>query len=77
VEKILGCFLEGFLFYVTYKDRVLSHTISGEKSDASHMCARIQIHTYDRQNECNIIDSKNVTRGLNNLLHSFGRHEGR
>jgi hypothetical protein len=25
----------------------VSHPISGEKQDASHMCARIQLHTYD------------------------------
>jgi hypothetical protein len=38
--------------------------ISLERPDALHMCARIYFHTYDKQNECNIIDSKNVTRGL-------------
>jgi hypothetical protein len=27
----------------------LSHVISGEKPNASHMCARIKLHTYDRQ----------------------------
>jgi hypothetical protein len=44
---------------------MLSHLISGEKPNASHMCARIKLHTYDRQNECNIIDNiKNVTWGL-------------
>jgi hypothetical protein len=28
---------------------VLSHLISEEKPSASHMCARISSHTYDRQ----------------------------
>jgi hypothetical protein len=42
--------------------RKMSHLISGEKPNASHMCVRIKLHTYDRQNECNSIDSiKNVT----------------
>jgi hypothetical protein len=27
----------------------LSHTISEEKPSASHMCARIRLHTYDRK----------------------------
>jgi hypothetical protein len=41
---------------------VMSHLISEEKSNASHMCAKIKLHTYDRQNKCNIIDSiQNVT----------------
>jgi hypothetical protein len=50
-----------------------SHLISGEKPNASHMCARISLHTYDGQNECNIIDSiKNVTWGLT----SYYTHTG-
>jgi hypothetical protein len=37
------------------------------------MCARINLHTYDRQNECNIIDSiQNVTWGLT----SYYTHTG-
>jgi hypothetical protein len=42
----------------------MSHLISEEKPNASHMCVRIKLHTYDRQNECNIIDIiQNVTWG--------------
>jgi hypothetical protein len=37
--------------------RWLSHLISEEKPNASHMFARIKVHTYDRQNECNIVNS--------------------
>jgi hypothetical protein len=29
----------------------LSHLFSEEKPSASHMCARISLHTYDRRNE--------------------------
>jgi adenylate cyclase len=53
--------------------RLLSHMISQEKPNASHMCVRIKLHMYDRQNECNIIDSiQNVTRGLT----SYYTHTG-
>jgi hypothetical protein len=31
--------------------RLVSHLFSEEKPSASHMCARISSHTYDRQNE--------------------------
>jgi hypothetical protein len=51
----------------------MSHLISGEKPNASHMCARILLHTYDIQNECNIIDSiKNVTWGLSSYYTHMG-----
>jgi hypothetical protein len=37
--------------------RRVSHLFSGEKPSASHMCARISLHTYDRRNEGNIINN--------------------
>jgi hypothetical protein len=33
----------------------LSHPILQGKPNASHVCARIILHTHDRQNECNTI----------------------
>jgi hypothetical protein len=35
----------------------VSHLFSEGKPSASHMCARISLHTYDRQNKWNIINS--------------------
>jgi hypothetical protein len=34
---------------------LLSHPILQGKPNASHMCARIILHTHDRQNESNTI----------------------
>jgi hypothetical protein len=31
-----------------YQLKFMSHPISEEKPNASHMCARIKLHTYDR-----------------------------
>jgi hypothetical protein len=33
----------------------MSHPILQGKPNASHVCARIILHTHDRQNECNTI----------------------
>jgi hypothetical protein len=55
----------------------LSHLISGGKPNASDMCGSIKLHTYDRQNECNIIDNiKKCNMGFNILSHSYRRHKG-
>jgi predicted aspartyl protease len=34
---------------------MMSHPILQGKPNASHVCARINLHTHDRQNECNTI----------------------
>jgi hypothetical protein len=41
---------------------LLSHLILRGKPNASHMCARIRLHTYDRQKECNTITVIKCTR---------------
>jgi hypothetical protein len=53
------------MFDVVYVDTLqvfswlgeVSHLFSGEKPSASHMCARISLHTYDIRNEWNTINS--------------------
>jgi hypothetical protein len=40
----------------------LSHPILQGKPNASHMCARINLHTHDRQNESNTIAVINHSR---------------
>jgi hypothetical protein len=41
---------------------MLSHPILQGKPNASHVCARIILHTHDRQNECNTIAVTNRSR---------------
>jgi hypothetical protein len=44
------------------RSEVLSHPILQGKPNASHVCARIILHTHDRQNECNTIAVTNRSR---------------
>jgi hypothetical protein len=58
-------------------DRGLSHVISGEKPNASHMCARIKLHTYDRQKSVlSLTVLLKCIIEFNHLLHSGVRQEG-
>jgi hypothetical protein len=41
---------------------LVSHPILQAKPNASHVCARINLHTHDRQNECNTIAVINRSR---------------
>jgi hypothetical protein len=53
----------------------LSHLILQGKPNASHVCAKINLHTHDRQNECNTIAVTKRTRVKEiqySLLHSEG-----
>jgi hypothetical protein len=50
-----------------------SHPILQGKPNASHVCARINLHTHDRQNECNtiaVIKCMRVKPIQYSLLHS-------
>jgi hypothetical protein len=42
--------------------KTVSHPILQGKPKASHVCARIILHTHDRQNECNTIAVTNRSR---------------
>jgi hypothetical protein len=39
----------------TGRMKAVSHPILQGKPNASHVCARINLHTHDRQNECKTI----------------------
>jgi hypothetical protein len=54
----------------------VSHPILQGKPNASHVCARINLHTHDRQKECNtiaVIKRMRVKLIQYSLLHSDGR----
>jgi hypothetical protein len=56
--------------------RSLSHPILQGKPNASHVCARINLHTHDRQKDCNtiaVIKRMRVKLIQYSLLHSDGR----
>jgi hypothetical protein len=62
--------------YESMFSTLLSHLISEEKPSASHMCASIKLHTYDRQKSViSLIVFKRITE-FNHLLHSGMRYEG-
>jgi hypothetical protein len=55
----------------------LSHLISEEEPSASHMCARISSHTYDRQKRVNYHKQySNVFQSLTSYYTHAGRLEG-
>jgi hypothetical protein len=54
----------------------VSHLILQGKPNASHVCARINLHTHDRQNECNTIAVTKV-RELNRYnIHYYTQRGG-
>jgi hypothetical protein len=73
VKRCLKLFLQ--VLCATLVWPMVSHPILQGKLNAFHVCARINIHTHDRQNECNTIAVTKHTRVKPiqyPLLHSEG-----